>query len=799
MSPTSHPSADSAFAAHTALVFRPVAPLLARLTLRGKLMLLSALLLIPMVLLLANLVNRSSNDLASTRAEQDGAAVIAALSDVIASVQNHRSLHARVLTGSSAQVAARDDARAQLGKAAAAVDQTLQRRPVQDLPSAWNPLREDIQRLSSISDATVSFRQHSALVIKLQEFGALAAEKSGLLLDPEAAPFLLMDLATERLLRYGESLAQIRGRVSTALARQQWTIEDQTAMAGLMATLERSTHDVSTRMEALQRAGEPALKGWAETQSAADDYIKQTQSWTHVGKVNGDVETNIAAGTAVLAKLHTVHEASVDRMEALLEQRAQRIARERALLTGLALAAIGLALYLTAAVVSAVQRAASVVVLGAQAMASGQLDRAVQLHGRDEFARIAEAFEQARANLQALIQDTSLLANAAMAGELDTRADASRHTGDYRRIVDGVNGALDAIIGPLQQVQAVLRRMDAGDLSRGMDGDYQGAFAELRDALNRTLERLGSTLAEVHQTAIALTAAAGQVSSTSQSLSQGASEQAASVEETSASLQEMAASVKQNSDNAHITDGMATKAAQEAQAGGDAVSQTVEAMKSIATRISIIDDIAYQTNLLALNAAIEAARAGDHGKGFAVVAAEVRKLAERSQVAAQEIGQLAGSSVQMAERAGKLLGEMVPSIHKTSELVQEIAAASGEQSDSVTQINAAMEHVNGSTQQNASAAEELSATAEELSAQAAQLQELMAFFQLDLSGASAHGHPPTAVAQVPSNSRFNRPSLPPSGHALAQRSGPQTGSAAPARTRPTPSAREVDEAAFGRF
>ncbi|CAH1745418.1 Putative methyl-accepting chemotaxis protein [Thauera humireducens] len=337
-----------------------------------------------------------------------------------------------------------------------------------------------------------------------------------------------------------------------------------------------------------------------------------------------------------------------------------------------------------------------------------------------------------------LVADAVMLAQAAVEGRLETRADASKHQGDYRRIVEGVNATLDAVIAPINEVKRVMVALSGGDLTQKITDNYAGDFQVLQNAVNDSMDKLAEIIEQVRGAADALTNAAGQVSATAQSLSQSSSEQAASVEETSASIEQMSASINQNSENAKITDAMASKSSTEAGEGGEAVKSTVQAMKNIAGKIGIIDDIAYQTNLLALNAAIEAARAGEHGKGFAVVAAEVRKLAERSQVAAQEIGELAGNSVHLAERAGKLLDEMVPSINKTSDLVQEIASASQEQTAGVGQINNAMGQLNKATQQNASASEELAATAEELGGQAGQLQELMDFFSLPESQARTY-------------------------------------------------------------
>ncbi|MDR3370331.1 MAG: methyl-accepting chemotaxis protein, partial [Rhodoferax sp.] len=231
-----------------------------------------------------------------------------------------------------------------------------------------------------------------------------------------------------------------------------------------------------------------------------------------------------------------------------------------------------------------------------------------------------------------LVVDVSAISQSTVAGELGTRIDTGNHQGDYRKVAEGLNAVMVAVNTPVQELTDVLGAMEGGDLTLSMKKSYAGTWDALKSAVNNMLKKLTNVVTDVNSGAQALASASEEVSATAQSLSQAASEQAAGVEETSASIEQMTASIAQNTENAKITDGMASKAAKDASDGGEAVNATVEAMKQIAKKIGIIDDIAAQTNLLALNAAIEAARAGEHGKGFAVVAAEVRKLAERSQV-----------------------------------------------------------------------------------------------------------------------------------------------------------------------
>jgi len=312
---------------------------------------------------------------------------------------------------------------------------------------------------------------------------------------------------------------------------------------------------------------------------------------------------------------------------------------------------------------------------------------------------VNEAIEQVRTNLKALNEDAQLLADAAHAGRVTVRADADRHQGDYRKIVNGMNETLEMIVGPIVTVQ---------------------------------------------QSVETINTAAREIAQGNADLSRRTEDQAASLEKTAASMEELSSTVKQNADNAKQANQLASAASGVAVKGGVAVSAVVSTMaqinesaKKIEDIISVIDGIAFQTNILALNAAVEAARAGEQGRGFAVVAGEVRNLAQRSASAAKEIKELITNSVnktaegtKQVEMAGETMQEIVSSVKRVSDIIGEISAASQEQSAGIEQVNEAIMKMDDVTQQNTALVEEAAAAAESMMEQADELMNAISVFQL---------------------------------------------------------------------
>jgi methyl-accepting chemotaxis protein len=367
-------------------------------------------------------------------------------------------------------------------------------------------------------------------------------------------------------------------------------------------------------------------------------------------------------------------------------------------------------------------------------------------------AFINDTIEQVRANLKNLIEDAIMLSQAAIEGRLDTRADAMKHQGDFRKIVQGVNDTLDAVLDPIKEASTVLDRLSSRDMTARVTGNYRGDHAKIKEAINLAAENLDSSLQQVNIASDQVASAAAQIGTGSQALAQGASEQASSLEEISSSLQEMASMTKQNTGNAIEAKGLTENTKQTTHKGVDSMNRLSDAVKAIkssadqtAKIVKTIDEIAFQTNLLALNAAVEAARAGEAGKGFAVVAEEVRNLAMRSAEAAKNTANLIEESSKNADNGVSLnqevlrnLSEINAEVNKVSEMMAEIAAGSEQQSQGIDQINTAVEQMNQLTQHNAANSEESASAAEELGSQAQEMRQMVETFMLTSKGNKAY-------------------------------------------------------------
>jgi methyl-accepting chemotaxis protein len=365
-----------------------------------------------------------------------------------------------------------------------------------------------------------------------------------------------------------------------------------------------------------------------------------------------------------------------------------------------------------------------------------------------EAARIIRDQETRSAMMAQLQREFGHVVDSAVAGDFSRRVDAEFPDAELNALAGSVNNLVATVDRGLGETGEVLSALANTDLTKRMQGDYEGAFARLRDDTNAVADRLSNIVGQLKETSRGLKTATGEILSGANDLSERTTKQAATIEETSAAMEQLATTVLQNADRAKEASQVASTVTRTAEEGGQVMGEANMAMEritqssaKISNIIGLIDDIAFQTNLLALNASVEAARAGDAGKGFAVVAVEVRRLAQSAASASSEVKVLieqSGAEVKTGSRlvadAASRLEAMLEAARSSNALMDGIARESRSQASAIEEVNTAVRQLDEMTQHNAALVEETNAAIEQTESQANELDRVVDVFTV--SGAA---------------------------------------------------------------
>ena len=192
-------------------------------------------------------------------------------------------------------------------------------------------------------------------------------------------------------------------------------------------------------------------------------------------------------------------EAKIEQGKRIAEQNSSAAGTASTVMTALAvlgaLVAVAIGLFIASIVMKQLGADPREVGEVANLVGAGDLSRDIKLNSGDTSSVMA-AMKKMVDSIRLLAADAKMLAKAAVDGKLATRADAIKHQGDFRNIVQGVNETLDAVIGPLNVAAEYVDRISKGDIPPHINDNYNGDFNEIKNNLNNMVKMMNDLLAQ---------------------------------------------------------------------------------------------------------------------------------------------------------------------------------------------------------------------------------------------------------------------------------------------------------------
>ncbi len=393
-----------------------------RLRMPVKLGLMAAVLLVPLVLVVASLVQHLWTNVQMARSELQGLTVVERLLEVAIQAQTHRGQTNMLLSGNQQVSGSRNNTQAALRQAMEAAQTTLSQE-MPDLVADWRAVASELQTLVNTpfrpEQRPTVFAQHSAQIERLRAMIVRAGESSGLLLDPRLESNLLIDLLIDRALPWTESLGLLRGSGAGLLTQTDPALKDVLNVVGQSRLTSQHLNGVALKMEALQRAGAPGLSQWDAAKTATAGFADLASSAFSSTPPAGDPQAYFAQGTQAIAAVQALLKQANGQLRALLEDRARSDAREMYLVLGMAVAGLVFLVYLMRSFAIATLGSLRSLMLAMKDAEQGNLSLKLNIEGVDEVAEISREFDTMLSTLSSLVADVRSAAG--MVGDVGTR------------------------------------------------------------------------------------------------------------------------------------------------------------------------------------------------------------------------------------------------------------------------------------------------------------------------------------------------------------------------------------------